>query len=276
MKSCIVIPLYKASPEKGERLAFRQCLKVLGKHSIVLVTHRELNLDVYRTIAREENVTLRTLYFEPTFFDSIAGYNRLLLSRHFYKCFKQYEYILIYQLDGFVFRDELQHWIDLGYDYIGAPWFENYGSHETGDKLWKVGNGGMSLRRVGFFLRVLNPWRPLCRPDQLPHPSSRDPLIRQLKGWIRFFLQIFGYRNRIGQLLAANQLNEDVFWTTALHDTRYTIRIPDPERAIGFSFERSPAYLFEKNNGTLPFLCHAFEKHDFESFWKKHIIKNEV
>ena len=30
--------------------------------------------------------------------------------------------MLIYQLDAYVFKDELLNWANKGYDYIGAPW----------------------------------------------------------------------------------------------------------------------------------------------------------
>jgi len=44
-----------------------------------------------------------------------------MMSPAFYDAFKAFDYILIYQLDAFVFRDELEYFCSLGYDYIGAP-----------------------------------------------------------------------------------------------------------------------------------------------------------
>jgi hypothetical protein len=59
--------------------------------------------------------------FPKRYFENIEGYNELLLSASFYERFLDTKYILIYQLDAFVFKDELQEWCDKGYDYI-APW----------------------------------------------------------------------------------------------------------------------------------------------------------
>ena len=35
--------------------------------------------------------------------------------------FLEYQYMLIYQLDAFVFEDKLDYFCELGYDYIGIP-----------------------------------------------------------------------------------------------------------------------------------------------------------
>lgn len=36
---------------------------------------------------------------------------------------------MIYQLDAWVFNDELSSWCSLGYDYIGAPFFPYRGKN---------------------------------------------------------------------------------------------------------------------------------------------------
>ena len=71
-----------------------------------------------------------------------------MLSSEFYRRFSKFEYILIYQLDAFVFKDQLNYWCKKGYDYIGAPWFEGFHLTKTGVNIIGVGNGGFSLRRV--------------------------------------------------------------------------------------------------------------------------------
>ncbi len=43
-----------------------------------------------------------------------------MMDNTFYKQFLNYEYILIYQLDAFVFKDELNY-CSQGIDYVGAP-----------------------------------------------------------------------------------------------------------------------------------------------------------
>jgi hypothetical protein len=69
----------------------------------------------------------------------------------FYEVFRQYEYMLIYQLDCWVFRDELEMWCDKGYDYIGAPFFVKW----FVDRGIYVGNGGFSLRKISNIIEYL-------------------------------------------------------------------------------------------------------------------------
>jgi len=66
---------------------------------------------------------------------------------------KKYEFILIYHLDAFVFKDDLAKFCELGYDYIGAPVFDK---SINGMKLTRCMNGGFSLRKVKKILEVLN------------------------------------------------------------------------------------------------------------------------
>lgn len=47
-----------------------------------------------------------------------------MLTKEFYLRFRQWEYLLIYQLDAYVFQDELMDWCNKGYDYIGAPFLK--------------------------------------------------------------------------------------------------------------------------------------------------------
>lgn len=43
-----------------------------------------------------------------------------------------------------------------------------------------------------------------------------------------------------------------------------------PKEALEFAFERFPSEMY-KITGKLPFGCHAWEKYEYESFWKKFI-----
>lgn len=64
--------------------------------------------------------------------------------------------------------------------------------------------------------------------------------------------------------------NEDTIWSNLFKDTRISIKTPNFEDGLGFSFEQSPDYLFIQNNQELPFGCHAWWKYDL-NFWRPHI-----
>ena len=85
-------------------------------------------------------------------FRSVKTYSRLMLSPNFYAAFADFDYILIYQLDAFVFYDALENFCSLGFDYIGAPWPFLV---KVGGKFLRVGNGGFSLRKVKACRKLL-------------------------------------------------------------------------------------------------------------------------
>ena len=231
MRPVVVIPVYKPEPSGAEALALRRCVDVLSAHRIVLVAPEDLPLGAYR---REAGRELPSERFAADFFAGIAGYNRLMTDPAFYRRFAAFDYMLVFQLDAWVFTDELMSWCARGYDYVGAPWFEKFLSHEEGAGLWKCGNGGFSLRRIGRFLA-----------------ATESGLPRKL--------------------MDERKLWEDGCFAYGLDGTEWEMAKPDPLEAAGFSVEHSPAYLCERRGGRLPFGCHAWEHCQFFSFWRRFI-----
>ena len=240
-----------------EKASFMQCLKVLYRHEIALVTFEGLDCREYYSIADSLNVKVKKCLFDESFFCSINGYNKLCKSLAFYKKFSKYDYMLIYQLDSWVFNDDLIYWCNKKYDYVGAPWFKNYGSHENGDKLWNVGNGGFSLRKISWFIKVLSWKGPIMRRIILKHFSILDILF--------FFVWHNTWRT-----YSLSGRNEDQFFSLDMRNSWIPPTIPKCEEAALFSFEKSPHYLF-KITGQLPFGCHAYLKYDYDGFWSQYI-----
>jgi hypothetical protein len=163
MKTTIVVPIYKKVLSDDETISLKQCFKILHRYPITFVTHRELDTAAYMQLADNTNVSPKFEYFDKEFFFTVNSYSRLLLSRNFYSRFATEDYIFIYQLDGFVFKDELEDWCKKGFDYVGAPWLIHYGrgKYAKSNQLWKVGNGGVSLRKVSAFLERFDKNMPL-------------------------------------------------------------------------------------------------------------------
>ena len=106
MKNIVVIPVYKKNPSEEELKSLRQCIRILGSHDICLICAESLDRTVYNQIFEEEGVTYRSEFFDAYFFSSQRGYNRLMLNCSFYERFAQWDYMLIYQLDAYVFSDQ--------------------------------------------------------------------------------------------------------------------------------------------------------------------------
>lgn len=247
----VVVPMYRADLLAYERVALERCLEVLHRHAIAIVKPRQLDLS-----ALQGRYGLKRLEsFDDDFFKGIGGYNRLMLSDGFYARFADHAYLLVHQLDAFVFEDRLQAWCDRGYDYVGAPWLphpwvpsrgamlygrvrrtvarwtdrrdaRSHGVHGA-QYMYAVGNGGFSLRRVASMRATI----------------AALPQLAQ------------SYR-RSGQLFA----NEDMFFSVAANRFRQRVKVPDFREAAGFAWELQPAVARALNGGQLPFGCHAWNK----------------
>ncbi|HEV7351231.1 DUF5672 family protein [Telluribacter sp.] len=241
----VVIPIYKSDLSAAEKASLRQCLQVLSAYPLIVVKPAGLVLDSLQ----QEYPALQFRSFEDQFFSSIVGYNELLVSLTFYKAFTDFEYILIYQLDAYVFRDELPHWCAKGYDNIGAPSLEpdelsqlpaeaqeTYATVLT--ESHPVLNGGLSLRRI-------------------------PAIIRYLRIYNAFYTRWPGNEDKLFSLDARR-----------LAPMKFFIKLPSWQEALAFSFEKSPAASYALNNRQLPFGCHAWERYDPE-FWKPFIPVEE-
>lgn len=147
-KVVVLVPLYKEKLNYLEEIAMDRIHKVLNNYKIIYITPWPFD------IIKKYKAGIE--YFDKGYFKSVETYSKLLLNPIFYKKFADFEYILICQLDVFLFADRLLEFCNLGYDYYGAPWINgtplNVGK---GTRLRFVGNGGLSLRNVEHSIAVL-------------------------------------------------------------------------------------------------------------------------
>ena len=262
MRNIVVIPIYKPQPDEAERMSLRQCVKVLGGHDMCLVCPQELDVTAYKELTGTD---IRTERFAQNNFLSVETYSGLMKSNDFYKRFKHYKYILIYQLDAWVFEDKLDYWCNKGYDYVGAPWFKDWRNHEEGYDFFCVGNGGFSLRRVKTFLKATN-------PSQRLHEFKEVLMRHQNDKWKYYYSikEYLSFENSLGAFMEKKKEKwEDVFFCCELKGTKLELKTPGPLEAAQFSIETSPKYIFDEiNKRQLPFGCHAWQKYQYEEFWK--------
>lgn len=243
----IVIPVHRTRLTPDETLSVSQCERILGRYDVCFACP-----DSVRNITGFEHIAVE--HFNDEYFDGIHGYNRLMMTEIFYQRFARYTYMLIYQPDAFVFRDELLEWVERDYSYIGAPWilkakyrtpfgrfilrFRGLGHSFRrqpfrplllGDK---VGNGGFSLRRTADFIRV-------CRNEQEAIQTYHDKSTQ----W--------------------SEYNEDAFWAT-----RPSFRYPTAKEALGFAFDLYPEECLRQAGHVLPFGCHGWSKTGVSDFWR--------
>lgn len=277
----VIIPTYKEFDQltSDEILSFHQCYKVLKNYQICIVHSFELNIELYKQYLEvhfKKNIYNKS--FNNSFFSSISGYNNFMLSTNFYQSFVDFKYLLIYQLDCWVFSDQLKMWCDMGYDYIGAPIFKNFGTYKLGNEIDVIGNGGFSLRKIRKFLDVLTWKGNVVGFKYFRKLFNQHKNIRSI---LKMLLGLLGYHNTVPYLLRwykKDSINEDVFFSYNFQsDAIIQIQVPDIATAIKFSFDRSPQYLYEFNQKQLPFGCHGWNRQDKiysksdKLFWGKFI-----
>ena len=247
----VIVPVYRTGLNPYERISLNQLFATLGHHRIVVVKPESLDVS---SLFNGRNV--ETESFEDSYFSGIPGYNRLMLGETFYRRFEDSEYILIYQLDAYVFSDRLLEWCRKGYDYVGAPWpekpiyrFPPYRLCSWLKKKWctakgvpdrhttrnKVGNGGFSLRRVDAHIKAL----------------------QTLKGEVTRYLTAERH----------HMYNEDVFFGVEVRRHDIGFRYPDWKEALDFAFHKYPRLCYRWNGKRLPFGCHAWYKRKMKGFW---------
>lgn len=272
MEPIVVIIAYSPNPSDLEIASFKQCLRILNTHSISIACPASLDTKIYREISAKYEIRLSFEYFEDSWFKSVSSYNSLMLNPEFYRRYTAYEYLLLYQLDAWVFADQLNYWCELGYDYIGAPWFT-----DGGELLPVSGNGGFSLRRVRSFLTILTQ-RFAFNTFSLIFPRENYLQFYGLETPVSIY-ERFKKSVYLLRLLRAKffpklhfhwyKEHEDYAFAQAFElSARY--RAAPSCKAMYFSFERFPEKLYSLTGGILPFGAHAVARYTPE-FWAQWI-----
>ena len=231
----IVVPIYKKSLDLPEKISLKQLYKVLGDYYICFVAPQRM-----KSFFCKRNV--KVIYFEDRYFNNTGTYSELLLSDFFYEKFSKYEYMLIYQLDAFVFRDELLDFCRLGYDYIGAPVPRNCCAEWKVIKA-RVGNGGFSLRKIYSTRRIIT---------NMPEIVN-DKSIREL---------CYKY--------------EDLFFGYCGARVDVDFSVPDIKTALKFAIDDDVSHCYRKLScNNLPFGCHRWSKVERYQIWCKYVVRDK-
>lgn len=256
----IIIPIYKVNLSILQKKVLIHNLQILEDYTIVFVC--PIDLDISDLLLYTEANKVQIERFDNVYFKGIEGYNKLMLSSLFYSRFLDTQFLLICQTDAFVFKNELVAWCDRNYDYIGAPWIGSSNSFyniflrkinniirqlkgqksRNWDHLFKVGNGGFSLRKVQSHYSIASMYAEL----------------------------IAEYVNDESSIYHV----EDVFWSMRVPLLDSSFLIPHYKEAVSFAIDRKPKKAMALNGNKLPFACHGYDKKKVSVFWNP--ILNEI
>ena len=242
-KTVIVIPIYKEEITPSEIVSLKQVKKVLKDYDLVYIAPIKM-----KQVFEKNNYLVE--YWPDDCFKDITSYSKLLLTKEFYERFVDYEYMLIYQLDGFVFYDRLMEFCSMEFDYIGAP--IPFWGPWRGLKA-RVGNGGVSLRRVKSCIKVVE------MKEYIYSKTGREEEFES---------------------------GEDRFFAYCGYDKNIEFQVPDKKTALIFCIEGDVMKCHKKlSENNLPFACHGWSKYCYWEIWKPYIkqyitnitdIENEI
>lgn len=260
-KVAVVIPFYKPSLSQDEEVSLLHLSHFLGPYDKFLALPKEIRKTTFY-IPKS-----KIIHFPSEYFTNVSKYCEMLNSKFFYQAFKNYEYILIYQLDALVFKDALLYWCNKGYDFIGSPLFnDRVGRLSKPKRLNSEGcNGGLSLRRVNKFIKIIESLEKTTRR------SSEDPRIRK-RWFLNAVLTGKSHKKWLDAPARDYPFNEDGFWSFEARKYDPSFKVASLKDALRFGFERFPRRCFKLNDNKLPFGCHAWAKYDRE-FWEPYLLK---
>ncbi len=172
---CVVIPFYKPQLDETEFISLKRCFEIFPNRHLILLGPEGIDASAYHL----EKGRLQEIRMDKKYFKNVKSYSNLLTRSFFYKQFRAYDFMLIHQLDAFVFRDELDKWCNSGYKYVGAPWIN------ARYYFRRAGNGGFSLRKVSAFYKTAKLFESITNLTKLNedviwanNPFSFTPLFK--------------------------------------------------------------------------------------------------
>lgn len=237
-----VIPIYKEKLSLDEESCVRRYADVLKGTPVAFVAPKHLDCSWYR----EHFSQITYEFFPDRYFKGTKSYNHLMLSEDFYKRFLSYDYLLIAQTDAVIWQEKnrILEFIEMGYDYYGAPWiperriwewtfprkkgfpgFRVQCCKKAGCGI-RMGNGGFSLRNIRKCIALIHEFR---------------------------FRKLYWFIKR----------NEDIFFGVFGRDNQCGFRLATVE--CGQKFAREYHLRECVKDGEIPFAVHGWQK-DFQDY----------
>lgn len=240
----IIIPVYNTNPKKTELASLQQFSKVYNwKYDVRIICPDDFSdkevVDYITLLNAPENVYVQYKRYDSKYFKSAESYSQLLKSNSFYNDCTGYDYMLILQTDVWTLSlDNIDDWINKGFDYIGAPILTNK-QHWPSSPC--CGNGGLSLRKISSFIKY----------------TSNKEIIDILN------------KNDVYNRY------EDVFFCEGVSQYMY-VDMPTWQECSEFAWDMNPDILWDYTGEELPHIgIHAWPKNI--PFWRDKIdVSNEV
>ncbi len=164
-----LVPIYQDQLKEIENRSLEEFNLKIKQIPKAFIAPKNLDTTWYKV----EYPDIPVFVFEQWDKGSLEDYNDLMLTEEFYQRFSEYEFIFLFQTDARFLgtEEQLIEFAGTEYDYYGAPWgdegmrFVKRVIPGAGhfrilrvleqEVIAKVGNGGVSLRRVSAMIQFL-------------------------------------------------------------------------------------------------------------------------
>jgi len=237
--STIIIPIYYEDPtiiDKKSIMSLMYNLEDINDYDINFICPK-MDTSKWKELVSKGKNTYFNMFKDENFKSTIT-YSKMMKSYDFWKTFFNYDFALIYQTDGYCIGGSLKTYIDMDYDYIGAPivshnarWFN----------VPAIGNGGVSLRKVSTMMEVTD-------PDGEFMLDSKEDIARH------------------------NQMNGDMYdvyedlYFAQLVPMLWDFSKPSFDIASHFAYDMNADAVYEMTSHRLPLFIHAYDKNI--RFWQ--------
>jgi len=247
-KIVVVVPIYKELSPK-ELISLKVLKQNIKEYNKVIVC--PLNYD----LSKIDTKGFKIKKLSSNRFKKERYGLYMLLSRKFYSYFKDYDYMLYHKPGCVVFGNDndLSHWADKEFSYIGAPWFkknsENRRSLPSG-----VGVGSLSLRKIGDFLKVFDRRRVSIKARNRQSKSFFSEWrywsrLKRISAWVHL-QQLIRNKGAVHHLARKFDKPEDFFWAFFAIQIFKGFKIPSFDSGYRFAIEYTPYRVFDNS---LPF-----------------------
>lgn len=239
--------VYKNTLEASERLALQSNIATLKKYDFFFLSPTRL---AGSSLLNELGSLGEVIFLPNWWFANRFFYNFMFKDVRFWEMFRDYNNLLICQLDALVLRNQSFHY-ETEKVILGGPIY--YGFECPSRPLVYSGavNGGFSLRNITKAIDYLKFYRKVTK-----HHSFHETNGIGIASFMR--RKLF---SRVKKGLFQHKGFEDIFWSALSLEFEPELH-PTFQEAADFAFDAAPFETYMLNNNRVPFGIHAWEKYD--------------
>lgn len=239
LRLAVLVPTHLEQLDENLSTTLLHNAKQVKGYKLEIILPESCSADWYLDFFRENSIKGSVRLVSNDYFGSPAAVNKMGTDAAFYMMYEDYDYILICHLDAWIFSNQLNYWMNKGYDFIGAPLFlpEDPNTHFLSRMAPFGSNGGLSLRRVFSCIQVLQTFKPR---RSYPRILQATLFLAKNRQWqmINILFRLLKELSRDWRATCEKyNIYEDVFFTVIAPLCGNSFSVPSGRVAMRFACE---------------------------------------